>query len=202
MAALNSKRRNSPGPRLDKRLRPTLWPESWALGSKPMNAMNASALRNGTRSNVLVSAIPPSGPMPTMVCKRCCASTWCGEQAAIAAMAASILAIKASSLSNTALSSVVKPPRLFIVSLSVLLRRTILARRRISRSSLRWLAVGGFEADGAAGGERFQPSQQRRTLIGHTADRKALRGARHNDRVFGNIHTDVQNGLHDSSLQQ
>ena len=143
IAALNSKRRNSAGPRLDNRLRPALCPESFARGSKPMKATNASALRNGTRSNVLVRLMPTKGPTPTMVSTRCCAS-WCwGEPAAIAAMVASILASKASSLPTTALSSAAKPPRWRIVSLSVPLRPTILARRRISRSSLRWLAVGG-----------------------------------------------------------
>ncbi|MDP2224773.1 MAG: hypothetical protein Q8J83_10335, partial [Nitrosomonas sp.] len=52
------------GPRLDRRLRPILLPESLALGSKPVNATNASALRKGTRSNVLVSAMPTTGPTP------------------------------------------------------------------------------------------------------------------------------------------
>lgn len=46
------------------------------------------------------------------------------------------------SLLETALSSA-KPLRLLIVSVSELLMRTILARRRIMRSSLRWSAVGG-----------------------------------------------------------
>ena len=63
--------------------------------------------------------------------------------AAIAVMVVSILAIRASSVFETALSSAVKPLRLLIVSVSELLMRTILARRRIMRSSLRWSAVGG-----------------------------------------------------------
>ena len=64
MAALKSNRRTSAGPRLDKRRRPLFCPESLARGSKPMKATKASALRNGTRSNVLVRLSPTNGPTP------------------------------------------------------------------------------------------------------------------------------------------
>jgi len=72
--------------------------------------------------------------------------------------------------------------------------------RQISQQFV--ISARGLQADAAACRQGFQPSQQSFMLIGDAVNSKTLHGTSLNNCVFGNIHPNVQKGLHDGSLQK